>query len=180
MNNLTRIKKISRYFHLLFSLLLCAIPLYYILYWTFINDLPATLIVVDTASRPLIGHRLPPGLQLLGFCASLFPLSALVYGLMNIRKLFSFYRTGVIFSFEHVVVFRKISKALILWVFLSILYESAKSVLFSIGNPPGQRCISVGFGSPEITTLVVAGMVFLIAWVMDEGRLLAEEQRLTV
>ncbi|WPD21719.1 MAG: DUF2975 domain-containing protein [Candidatus Electrothrix aestuarii] len=180
MSNLPKIKKLSNNFHLLISALLVAIPLYYVIYWAFINSLPETLITKNVASVPLVQNHLSIKFQLIGFVVSLLPLSALVYGLINIRKLFSFYKEGVIFSFEHVAIFKKTSKALIGWVFLSILYESAKSVLFSLGNPPGQRIINVGFSSPEITTLVVAGIVFVIAWVMDEGRILTEEQRLTV
>lgn len=180
MNNLIRIKKISRNFHLMFSVLLVVVPLYYVIYWAFINYFPETLITVNVGSNPLIPNPLSIGLRLIGFLVSLLPLSALVYGLINIRKLFSFYQNGEIFSFEHVNIFKRTSKALILWVFLSIFYESAKSILFSMGNPPGQRTVSIGFSSPEITTLVVAGIVFVIAWVMDEGRIITEEQQLTV
>jgi hypothetical protein len=49
-----------------------------------------------------------------------------------------------------------------------------------MGNPPGQRIVSIGFGSSEFMTLVVAGIIFVIAWVMDEGRIITEEQQLTV
>lgn len=180
MNNISRIKKFSKNFHLLLTFFLAAIPIYYIVYWIFINDFPETLVAVNVDNNPLIATPLSVKLRLIGFFACLLPLSALVYGLLNIRKLFSFYKDGVIFSFEHVRIFRKISKALVFWVFTSVLYASAKSILFTIGNPPGQRTVSVGFGSPEITTLVVAGIVFVIAWVMDEGRILTEEQNLTV
>jgi hypothetical protein len=180
MNNVSRIKKLSKNFHLLITVLLVVIPFYYIIYWAFINYFPETLVTVNVDSTQLIPNPLSIQLQLIGFVISLFPLSALIYGLLNIRKLFSFYQEGVIFSFEHVNIFKKISKALIWWVFFSILYQSAKSILFSIGNPPGQRTVSVTFSSPEITILVIAGIVFVIAWVMDEGRILAEEQHLTV
>jgi DUF2975 family protein len=179
MNNLSKIKKISKNFHLLFSFLLAVIPLYYVLYWALINHLPDTLISVNH-SAPLIQHKLPIGLQLLGFVACLLPLSALIYGLLNVRKLFSFYKEGVMFSLEHVSIFKSTAKALLLWVFLSIIYESVKSVLFSAGNPPGSRILEVGFSSGEVTTLMVGGIVFVIAWVMDEGRILIEEKELTI
>ncbi|MFA9394026.1 MAG: DUF2975 domain-containing protein [Halodesulfovibrio sp.] len=180
MDNLLQIKKLSKKFHLLFSLLLIVIPLFDAAYWALINVLPETLINVNVSSTHLSPNPLPIKLQLAGFAVSLLPLSALIYGLINIRKLFSFYREGVIFSFEHVCIFKKTSTALVLWVFSSIFYESAKSLIFSFENPPGQRIVSVGLGSPEITTLMVAGIVFVIAWVMDEGRVIAEEQQLTV
>lgn len=180
MNNLSKIMKFSKSFHLLLSFLLVAIPLYYITYWIFINHLPETFINVNINPTPLIPNKLPIKLQLIGFIVSLLPLSALTYGLVNIRKLFSFYKKGVIFSFEHVKLFRNTAKALILWVVFSIIYESVKSVLFSIGNPPGTRVLKVGLDSAEITTLVVGGIVFFIAWIMDEGRILTEENELTV
>ncbi len=180
MDNLSKIKKLSKKFYLLLSSLLVVIPLYYVLYWTFINDFPKTMITVNIDSASLIPNPLSVKSRIMGFLACLPPLSALIYGLLNVRRLFACYREGVVFSFEHVGIFKNTSKALFAWVFLSILYESAKSILFSMGNPPGQRVVSVGFSSPEITTLIVAGIVFVIAWVMDEGRILAEEQQLTV
>lgn len=180
MDNLSRIKSFSKNFHLLLSFLLIVIPLYYVVYWTFINHLPTTLITVNIPSTPLVPHELPVKLQLLGFIVSLLPLSALTYGLVNMRRLFSFYKEGVIFSFEHVRIFKNTAIALVMWVVLSMIYESAKSVLFSVGNPPGRRVVEVGFSSAEITALLVGGVVFVIAWVTDEGRILAEENELTV
>lgn len=180
MDNLSKIKKFSKGFYVLISFFLLTIPLYYISYWIFINHLPETLITVNVPSTPLIPNPLPVKLQLVGFIVSLLPLSALTYGLLNLRKLFSFYKDGVIFSFEHVTLFRNTAQALVLWVVSSIIYESAKSVLFSIGNPPGNRVLSVGFSSAEMATLVVGGIVFFIAWIMDEGRILTEEKELTV
>lgn len=180
MNNLPKIKKLSKNLSLLISAMLVVIPLYYVIYWAFINSLPETLITKNIASAPLAPHPLSSKLRIIGFLLSLPPLSALIYGLINIRRLFSFYRQGVIFSFEHVNIFKNTSKALVWWVFLSMCYESVKSILFSMGNPPGQRIVSITFSSPEITTLVVAGIVFVIAQVMDEGRILTEEQRLIV
>lgn len=180
MDNLSKIKKFSKKFHLLISLMLAASPVYYVGYWVFINILPKTLVTVNVDSTTLVPNHLPIKLQLIGFAISLLPLSALIYGLMNISRLFSLYMEGVFFSFEHVSVFKKTSKALLSWVLLSMLYESAKSILFSIGNPPGQGVVSVSFGSSEFTNLLVAGIVIVIAWVMDEGRIITEEQHLTV
>ncbi len=180
MKNIPRIQKVSTAVHVLISVLLVVIPLYYGMYWAFINDLPETLITVNTPHTPLAPSRMPILLQIAGFCACLLPLSALTWGLIHIRKIFSLYKEGVIFSFEHVRLFKNTAKALLLWVFLSIVYESVKSILFSAGNPPGTRVVTVGFGTAEITTIVVAFVVFVIAWVMDEGRLLAEETELTV
>lgn len=180
MDNLSKIKKFSKNLHLFLSFLVVLIPLYYVSYWAFANYLPESLINVNIHSTPLIPNELPIKLQIIGFFTSLLPLSALIYVITNIRKLFSFYKEGMIFSFEHVSLFKKTAKGLVLWVILSIIYESAKSVIFSVGNPPGNRILKVGLSSAEITTLVVGGIVLIIAWVMDEGRILNEEKELTV
>jgi len=180
MDNLSKIKKFSNRFHLLLSFLLVVIPLYYISYWVFVNHLPEKLITVNCSPTPLTPNKLPVKLQIIGFIASLLPFSSLTYGIVKIRKLFSFYKEGVIFSFEHVGLFKKTATALVFWVFSSMIYESVKSILFSAGNPPGSRVVEVGFSSAEITTLMVGGIVFIIAWVMDEGRILTEEKELTI
>lgn len=180
MENLLKIKAFSNKFHGLLSVLLLLVPLYYIVYWAFINHLPETLITVNTSSTSLIPDMLDVKLRMIGFSVSLLPLSTLTYLLFNIRKLFSFYKKGEIFSFEHVVLFKKTARGFIFWVISSILYGSAKSVLFSFGNPPGSRVLTVEFSSAEITEILVGAVIFLIAWVMDEGRALAEDYKLTV
>ena len=180
MDNLFKIKRIGRILYFLLSCLLVIVPLTFLLYWAFINHLPETLITVNRATSPLIPHPLPLSLQALGLFSSLFPLAALMYGIANLRKLFAFYKEGVVFSFEQVRLFKNTAKGLLLWVALSIIYESAKSVLFSLSNPPGSRILSVGVSSWEITTLLAGVIIYVIAWVMDEGRILAEENELTI
>ena len=180
MDNLSKIKNLSNKFYLLLSFLLVAIPLLNIGFWSLINYLPETLINVNTTGSAIVPNKLSVQLQVIGFIVSLLPLSALLYCIMNIRKLFSFYKDGVIFSFEHVILFKRTATALLLWVILKIIYDSAVSVIFTFGNPPGQRLLKVGFSSGEVTALLVGGIIFIIAWVMDEGRILNEEKELTI
>ena len=180
MDNLFKIKRIGRIIHFLLSCLLIIVPLYFLLYWVLINHLPEVLITANTLNTPIVPHQLPFKLQILGLLASLFTLVPLMYGISNLKRLFAFYREGVVFSFEHVKLFKNTAKGLLLWVVLSIIYESAKSVLFTWTNPPGSRILNVGFGSWEITTLLASGIIYVIAWVMDEGRILSEENKLTI
>lgn len=46
--------------------------------------------------------------------------------------------------------------------------------------PPGQRYFSLEFGSADLTALLIGGVLAVIAWVMEEGRKLQEEQDLTI
>ncbi len=180
MDNRSKIQKLSKMFHRFFSVLLVLIPICYFFYWTFINFLPERLITVNMDASPLIPHKISFHLQMIGAAACLLPLSALVFGILNLRKLFSYYQDGVIFSVEQVKIFKNISKALLLWAVLSIVYESIKSVLFSWGNPPGSRVLEVGLNSGQITSLIIGFLMVVIAWVMEEGSVLVEERELVI
>lgn len=180
MENLSKIKRVSKNIYSLLSVLLVLIPSYYFIHWVFINYFHEPLFTVNTTASPLVLHKLTLKVQIIGFIASLMPVSALVYCLLNVRKLFSYYKEGIIFSFEHVSIFKNMAKALLWWAMLSIVYESIKSILFSLGNPPGERIIAVGLEPDQIMAFMLGGVIFVIAWVMDEGRILSEENKLTV
>ena len=170
MQNLSRVKVLSNWIYRALSIGIVIIPVYYVLYWALINHIALPLIAVNTSATPIAPYELPIEILAAGFISSLLPLTVLVFVLLNLRKIFLFYKEGVIFSFEHVVLFKKVAKLLSIWVLLSVVYESVKSVLFSLNNPVGERVLNVGFGAEEFTVIVVAAFVYVIAWVMDEGR----------
>lgn len=178
MQHLTKISFYSRWIHRGLSLFILLIPLYYGGYWTFINKIPQPILMMQSGSGPDLPLSIP--LQAMGFAASLLPMTALIYGTYHLRRLFADYRDGRIFSFHHVARFKHTAMALLFWLVASIVYASVQSVLFTIQNPPGSRSISVGFGSVDLTTLVVGIMIRVIAWVMEEGQILAKEQELTI
>ncbi len=180
MNNRVKITKVSAVFYGFLSFLLAALPVGVMLYWIFINELPETLLTVNMQSMPLVSPPLPVSLRLMGFLASLFPLCALLSVLYSLRKLFAQYRGGNFFSLAHVVLFKKIAWALFLWVLLSIGFDGVQSVLFSWSNPPGSRVLHIGMSSGDVAMLGISGLVLFIAWIMDEGRRLSEENELTV
>lgn len=178
MHNLSRVQNLSRWIHSFLAICIAIIPVYYVSYWFLLNQYP--LMSVSSSPVVIAPHQLPIEIQAVGFLSSLLPLSALIYILSNLRKIFSFYKDGIVFSFEHVVLFKKTSKFLIVWVPLSIVYESVKSVLFSWSNSIGERVLSIGFGSEELTVVTVAIFIYVISWVMDEGRKLTEEHQMTI
>jgi len=180
MKNTDRLKNLSRTYTALLTLSMWLAPSYYLVYWIWLNDLPETFITVNVASVPLVDHPLSMALRGIGLAASILPCSALLYGLFHLRRLFVMYREGVIFSDDQVKIFKKIAWALVGWGLLSVVYESAKSILFSYGNPPGQGVVTASFDSGTVTSLIVAGTLLVIAYVMEEGRRLVEENKLTI
>ncbi len=180
MKNILRVKIISNWIYRALSIGIAIVPIYYVSYWYFINHIAYPLVTVNTSSTLIAPHELPITIQAAGFISSILPLTVLIYVLLNLRKIFLFYKEGIVFSFEHVVLFKKTAKLLAIWVLLTVVYEAIKSVLFSLGNPVGERVLSVEFGSEELTVIVVAAFVYVIAWVMDEGRVLADENKMTI
>ncbi|WP_428025682.1 DUF2975 domain-containing protein [Arcobacter sp.] len=180
MDNMSKIKKVSKLFNLLLTGLLIILPIYYILYWLFINSLSESLINVNIGPVPECSNALSVNLQIIGFISSLLPLSALIYGIIHIKKLFLFYQEGITFSLEQVILFKKVSKALALWIVFSIIYESIKSILFSWDNPVGERILEIGFNGNQIGIVIISIVILVIAWIMDEGRILSEENKLIV
>ena len=180
MDNILKFKNSCRLLYSFFSILLLIIPIYYAGYWLLINEIPSSLVNVNIESTSLIRNVLSLKLKTIGFIASLPVLFSLFTVVKSLQKLFSLYKEGEIFSFKHVKLFKKCATSLLLWVIFSILYESSKSVIFSISNPPGERILTLGISSSEITTILVGVTVFVLAWVMDEGRVLNEEIKLTV
>lgn len=176
MQNLSRVKYLSSWIHAFLVISIAISPIYYVSYWFLLNQYP----LMSNSPSAIVAHQLPIEIQAAGFISSLLPLSALMYLLFNLIKIFSFYKQGIVFSLKHVSLFKKTSKLLVVWVLLSIIYESAKSVLFSWGNPVGERVLSVSFGSEQLTVLIVATFVYVIAWVIDEGRKLAEENQMVI
>ncbi len=180
MNNIEKIKKVSNLFSILLTGLIIIIPIYFISYWLFINSFSQNLIADSVFSFEGAGGSLSVELQVIGFLSSLFPLGAIIYGLINTKKIFTLYIDGVIFSDEHVILFKKIAKAFAFWVLFSVIHESVKSVVFSWNNTVGSRHLEITFGSIEFGVILMSVLFLVIAWIMDEGRTITEENKLTV
>lgn len=180
MDNISKIQRLSVLLNRFFTALVIIVPLYYMIYWGFINELFYPLVTVNTDPTPLSTTPLSIELQLAGFLVSLLPLGAFLYTVMKVKKLFAFYIKGEIFSLEQVQIFKKIAIGLTLWVVFSIIYESVKSVIFSINNSEGSRVLSIGVDSNQVALLVLSVIILLIAKIMDEGRVIYEENKLTV
>ena len=76
--------------------------------------------------------------------------------------------------------FRLLSKALIGWCLVGILTDPLMSIALTLHYPAGERMLSIGLGSPDLTALLVGGILAVITWVMDEARKLKDEQDFTI
>ena len=176
-NGLSRIQRTSRRFRLFFQALVFLIPLANLVFWISFNALPAGFL----QNLPVVPiNPLPVQVLAAGFLVSLLPLGVVVFGLLTLRRLFLLYEGGIIFSGANVHCFRRLGYAFIAWAVANLLYTPLLSVILTAANPPGEKALVLQFGSPHLATLITGGVVLLIAWVMDEGRKLEDEQAHTV
>jgi hypothetical protein len=173
---LDRIKKASRRLRWFCTLLMILLPLGTAHFWMFPQSMPS------------LGHRLPvpitpdvPSSSLfLGFLVSMVSVCVGVWALSRLRKLFALYEKGMIFHHENIKCLRGLGRAIIAWVIAAFVSYPLLSVILTYHRPQGQRLLSVGLSSSDIASLLAGCAVLVIAWVMEQGRHLQEEQALIV
>lgn len=146
--------------------------------WIFMNRFPefmASEMLPYCANLPL-----PASARLMGFVVVMIPTGVAMTGTYHLMRLFKLYERGEIFKLSNVHCYKKLSRVLVWWFVASILCSSLLSVVLTFHHPPGQRVITLGMNSSELTTLLVGLILMVIAWVMEEGRKLQEDQDLTV
>ncbi len=176
-NNRIRIRSVSAKFKMLFGALIIIKPLSDLLYWLNFNHLPSAfnneLPVAVTA--PLASSTL-----IFAFLVSLIPTSIIIFGLINLRTLFTLYEKGIVFTQKNVQCFRNIGIALIALILANLAHGALLSVVLTLNNPVGERTISLTFGSEDLSALIMGAMIILVSWVMNEAASLEHEQAHTV
>ena len=182
MDTAHRVQRLSRILRILFTIVLITIPVIQILFWIFFNRLPEEIV---TRSLPIMVpiaalQDLPLSSRLLALGVNFISTAVVMACVYYLIRLFMLYEKEQIFTAENVGCLRVLGRLLIVLFFADIVESSLLSVALTLHNPPGQRMITFGLSSDEMTTLLFGIVVVLIAWVMDEGRKLQEEQQLTV
>ena len=179
MDNAFHIQRTSRRLRIAFTVILILTPILCALAWIFVNEMTADM---HEAMRLPHYARLPLPLwaRVAGFVVSMLPACVAMYGIVVLIRLFRLYEKGQIFRPGNVRCYRSLSRALIWWCVANIVADPLMSIGLTLHHPPGQRMISIGLGSPDMTALLVGFVLAVIAWVMEEGCKLQEEQDYTV
>lgn len=176
--NLHRISRTSRQFIRLLQVLWLLAPLVYAAIWIFINDLFAPM--QQELLPPYVRLPLPASARVLAFCVSLLPLTLFLYAVSTLIRLFRLYEKGMIFAADNVRCFRLLSRVLISWCLVGLLTDPLMSIALTLHHPAGERMLSITLGSPDLTALLIGGILAVITRVMDEARTLKEEQDFTI
>ena len=111
----------------------------------------------------------------LGAAVSLLPVGIGLYALWQLWRLFAEYGAGRVFGREAQARLKRFAWALLALALLTPLVRAAMSVVLTLGNPPGQRQLSVGLSWDDYLAVLLAAVLIAIATVMAEAVRVAEE-----
>lgn len=183
MQNTRRITVASRRLRYTCTALVFFLPLVNILFWTFFNQFYFSASTGPASMVPLpvqVSQELSGAIRLLAIATEMIPMMPMIYGLVKLKELFRLYENGHIFTTGNVACFRSLGRTLIAWVLCNVVKNSLLSVVLTLPHPPGQRIITLGLYSSEFTAVFVGIVILIIAWVMDEARMIQEDQALII
>lgn len=142
----------------------------------------------DTIPHDLLLQSLPEGIQqplpgstrVLGFVISMLGTGLVMYGIHILASLLRMYGEGQLYTQENVRCIRRLGTCLLWWFGAGLLQTPLLSVVLSWHHPQGERILSFAIGSPDVTVLILACMLRVVAWVMEVGQVLQAEQDLTI
>lgn len=179
MDNLSKIQRMSRIFRGVMVFLLVLGPLVVVLFWLLYNQLPLSFHEPVKGIIPL-ERFLPLAVRLGVAGVNMLSLAVTSGVLWTLYQLFGFYQKSEIFSSNNVKCYRRLGLLLILWAPAGILTKSLLGAILSLTNPPGQRTLSFGVSSGDLSFVLVGFIVLCISWVMAEGVYLQNEKNLTI
>lgn len=168
-----RLRRISRMMVVACWVLLVALPVALLGYWATAPD--ALLAQHAHLSPQALQAPIGTGQRAAAGALMAVPLVLLLAGIAQARQCFAMFARGEVFTRDATSRLRRFA-GWVAWAALAaIVAEAAASVVLTLGNPAGQRHLAIGIGSNQVFTLFVAGLVWLMAAVIDEGQSLAAE-----
>lgn len=120
---------------------------------------------------------LTPEVRLAGFVISMIPMTVVISGLWQLRKLFIRFSKMEVFSCGTVRQMRLVALHLIAIGTIMPMSGALMSLATSFSNPPGLRVISITLGGGELASLFIGAVFLAISWVLVEGKKLADENQ---
>ncbi|MGX1198472.1 DUF2975 domain-containing protein [Parvibaculum sp. MBR-TMA-1.3b-4.2] len=171
-----RIRRVSRIMEWVLLATILALPVLLAIGWAMVDRPGGDGLLADFVSREIAGNG-PLSVQdrVLGFLASLVPLSVILIGLRHLRALFSQYSDGTIFGPANARHFRGLAIALLCWVPAQFVGDALASLAVSLDNAPGHRFISLGLSSSDLALTLIGATVLILSWVMVEAAEIADD-----
>lgn len=118
---------------------------------------------------------LSPVLRLLGFCVSMIPGAIAVWALLHLANLFGCFSRLQFFTTDTARSFRQFALAVLLTGLARPIAGGLMSLVTTMGNTPGNRFVSLTAGDSEMTAVFLGVVLLVVAWVMEQGQRIVEE-----
>lgn len=105
--------------------------------------------------------------RLLASIAALLPALAVTLALVSVSRICREYAEGRLFSNGVVSAYRRLGLLLMTTTCLHWLQPTFLGLLLSLTLPPGKRFLTIGVSSDDLLLLLVTGMVYMLALVMQ-------------
>ncbi|MBL0088647.1 MAG: DUF2975 domain-containing protein [Ideonella sp.] len=113
--------------------------------------------------------------MLLGALSSLPGVALGLYALWQLWCLFGEYSEGLVFGQAAQKHLRRFAWGILLMALATPFLRAAMGVALTLGNPPGQRLLALGFGWDDYVSILTGAVLLAVATVMTEAVRLAEE-----
>ena len=186
MSTRAKIRTLSKALRYVSYFLLILAPLFNIGYWMtngyeFLGAEWASAVQMFpqiSEAKPLT--QLSSEIKFLALLVNFIPFGIFMLAMVFLSKLFKLYEEFKIFSAGSVRCIRNLGMTLLIGQLLHPIYYGLFTLTMTISNPPGHRMIAIAYGSDQFLLLMIAAIIILVSWIMDEGRKLEEEQAATV
>jgi len=118
-----------------------------------------------------------PTLTWIGLAVGFLPAIFMWLAVYKMCGLFALYRSGDPLAPQAGPLIKAIGSYLLISAVLSVIVVPIKTGLMSLGNPVGERSISVALNSSTVGFILVAGLLCLIGWSMSEATKIAAENK---
>ena len=168
-----KIQRLSRVLATVSVILIVVLPIAVGIYWA-VNDTETLAAHANLPASAILGS-LHTWQRIAGAVLAEVSLFLLLIGIYQVRQCFMQFTMGQIFTAEAVRCLKRFAGWAIASVIAEILLSAATSGILTLENPQYMRSFSISFSSAQMLMLFFAGMVWLMADVISQGQVLAEE-----
>lgn len=183
---MNRIRRVSQILSIVFVIIIVVLPLVHAFIWIYFDQFLSKGLgsYIHLSSVPLENIPIEAPITALtkafGFLVSMITVGVDMLVFFFLVKLFRLYSRGDIFSRENVRYIKLVGYTLLIGQALSPISGALTTIVLTINNPVGKRMVSVGLGDWNISKIIIALMIIVVSWIMDEGRKLKEEEALVI
>jgi hypothetical protein len=154
-------------------ILIMSLPIIVVVYWILADT---SMLAAQANLKPAaIQGELSRSQRIVAGALTEIPLIMFMAGLWQVRRCFQQFSAGRFFSSTAVRSLSRFAGWTMASVITSVVTTSLISIVITLQNPSGARSLTVSFGSDQVLLLFFAGMVWVIASVIHQGQILAEE-----